>query len=497
MSQSQLPSANSVVRVPRRPRTGWRRWHAWVVGLACLAIGFGVGSTLRADAVAKDQQADPYARLDTFAQVMAQIDQSYVENVDHDALVYGAIKGMVRSLDPHSSFLTPDELDALRNRTAGQFVGVGLEVGMRDGRITVIAPLPGGPAEAAGVQNGDVITHVDGKPTRDWTLGDAVERLRGKAGTTVKMRVRREGERKPLEFELERAVVDLVSVKQEMLEPGYGLIEVRSFVRNVGHDVRKAYDTLVEENDGEELDGLVLDLRNNPGGLLGEAVDLANVFLERGLIVSTEGRDGFELASHDADSRRAYIHVPLVVLVNGGSASASEIVAGALQDHRRAVIVGTQTFGKGSVQNIYDLEDGSGLKLTIARYYTPSHRGIQGLGISPDIVAQDVQVPEVEPLERVREADLEGALGNGDPSETSDGASDGANDSTSDSGGASSSTPDDDNEEPATPSSEPGANTGSEDAQDGASERSKRLRQLPVRTALDQLKAYKILSGGD
>lgn len=430
----------------RRPR-----WQTLLLVVLCLGLGFAGGSVLRSGAHAKEGSggADVYARLDTFAQVISQIERSYVEDVAPETLIYGAVKGMVRSLDPHSTFLTPDELERLRSRSEGNFVGIGVEVGVRNGELTVIAPLPGGPAEAAGVQSGDVVIAIDGESTRDWSLNDAVERMRGAEGTKVRLTIERKDVPEAIDVELMRAVVKLISVEHELLETGYGLIRVQSFVRNVGHDVRKSYDALVAESGGGELKGLVLDLRNNPGGLLAEAVDLANVFMENGLIVSTEGRDGFELARHDADPRRAYIDVPLVVLVNGGSASASEIVAGALQDHRRAVIVGTQTFGKGSVQNIYDLEDGSGLKLTIARYFTPAHRSIQGLGIAPDIIAEDVELPEAPVAQRVREADLSGALE---------------------------------------------GSAGAALAPDGARQ-PQRIADLPVHTALDQLKAYRILSG--
>lgn len=425
-----------------RPRLLW-------IGALVLTFGGGFLLGVAADDLAFAKgSSDPYSKLETFAQVLSQVERSYVEEVNQEDLINGAIKGMIQSLDPHSSFLTPAELKALRDRTAGQFVGVGIEVGVRDGAITVIAPLPGGSAEAAGVLSGDIIVAVDGASARTWTLQDAIKNIRGEEGTSVDIEVMRQGASETLHFLLERKVVQVVSVESEMLEPGYGIISVKSFVRNVGQDVRTEYDTLVETNGGEALKGLILDLRNNPGGLLAEGVDLANIFLESGLIVSTEGRNGLELARHEAKGRSSYIDAPLVVLVNGGSASASEIVAGALQDHHRAVIVGTRTFGKGSVQNIYDLEDGSGLKLTIARYFTPAHRSIQGQGITPDVEAAEVEIPRpaTEP-DRTREADLPHALEN------------------------------------PTLEGQPQI------------ELRKEITNLPTRTALDQLKAYRILSG--
>ena len=430
-------------QVPTQPR----RRSFWILALLLtFGVGFLAGSTADELAFAKDT-SDPYSKLETFAQVLSQVERSYVEEVNQEDLINGAIKGMIQSLDPHSSFLTPSELKELRDRTAGQFVGVGIEVGVRDGAITVIAPLPGGSAEAAGVQTGDIIVSVNGASARSWTLQDAIKAIRGEEGTSVDLEFQRKGEAETLHLLLERKVVQVVSVESELLEPGYGMIAVKSFVRNVGQDVRTQYDTLVEANGGEALKGLILDLRNNPGGLLAEGVDLANIFLESGLIVSTEGRSGLELARHEAQGRSSYIDVPLVVLVNGGSASASGIVAGALQDHHRAVIVGARTFGKGSVQNIYDLEDGSGLKLTIARYFTPAHRSIQGQGITPDIEAADVELPKpaAEP-DRTREADLPHALENH------------------------------------TTQAKPEAER-------------KEITNLPTRTALDQLKAFRILSG--
>ncbi|MDX9721456.1 MAG: S41 family peptidase [Myxococcota bacterium] len=421
-----------------------------------LGVGFFVGSTLQRDA--KAREVDQYTRLDTFAQVLSHIERNYVETVDSEKLVLGAVRGLVRALDPHSAYLTVEELKSLRDRTAGQFVGVGIELGVRDASLMIIAPLPGGPAERAGLKAGDVILNVDDVSTKDWGIEDAIKALRGPEGSTVRLGISRKGEPRPLEFILERQLVKLVSVEKSLLEPGYALIAVRSFASNIGFDVRQAYDELVEQN-GEALKGLVLDLRGNPGGLLREAVDLSNVFLESGLIVTTEGRGGLELDRHEAKALRSHIETPLVVLINGASASAAEIVAGALQDHKRAVLVGSRSFGKGSVQNIYDLEDGSGLKLTIARYYTPSHRSIQGHGITPDIEAPDIELPLAAQDASLHEADLPGAL-------RGDGTA-------------------------------PESKALGEESSKSEAKAEQALRDYPLSLALNQLKAHHILSGAE
>jgi carboxyl-terminal processing protease len=425
------------------------------MALAAMLVGLMCGWLLHATASATEAGAptpSPYTKLDTFAQVLSQIERAYVEPPDPDQLIYSAIKGMVRHLDPHSAFLTPDELLAMRDRTAGRYVGVGVEIGLRDNQVVIIAPLEGGPAEAAGVQAGDIILAVDGKPATDWDVAKASEHMRGPEGSTLTLRLKRASLPQPVEVTLTRQVVAIVSIKHQLLDPGYGYIAIRSFTQNVHGDLRAAYDDLLRASGGH-LRGLILDLRNNPGGLLREAVLVSNAFVGDGLIVSTEGRKGLELGRHEAQSDLAWITCPLVVLVNAGSASASEIVAGALQDHQRAVIVGSQTFGKGSVQNIYDLPDGSGLKLTIARYFTPSHRPIQGQGITPDILAEDLQLPDVAPAASARERDLPNALDAPTASEADPTA-----------------LPD----PPAPPWW---------------------TRDLPARTALDQLKAFHILSG--
>ena len=459
------PEHNMPARITDRRSSLPRRTPLFILCVIMLSVGVLSGWWLRSSADAETRPpANPYAKLNTFAQVLSQIERTYVEDIEGTTLIYGAIKGMVRSLDPHSTFLTPEELSGLRDRTSGQYVGIGVEIGMRDDHVIVVAPVEGGPAERQGVRAGDLFVSVNGKPAYEWDVEEASKHLRGPKGSKVKVKLKHtDGE--VFEIEIERQVVSLISVRQALLEPGYGYVSIASFTKHVSNDLHRAHTTLKAQNNGQPLSGLVLDLRNNPGGLLREAVLVTNAFLDDGLIVSTEGRRGFELARHEARSSRAYVEAPIVVLINAGSASASEIVAGALQDQKRAVIVGVQSFGKGSVQNIYDLEDGSGLKLTVARYFTPGHRSIQGLGITPDVIAEDITLPEVESTERIRESDLPGSLNRPDEGDDSEG---------------------DAPETSATPETKmimvPLARV---DAQ----------RDLPLRTALDQLKAHRILSG--
>jgi carboxyl-terminal processing protease len=328
----------------------------------------------------------PYAQLETFARVLSHIETRYVDPVATDELVYGAIKGLVDTLDPHSTFLTPAEHRAMRNETRGEYVGVGMELSSRDGDIVVVAPFEGGPAFEAGIEPGDVVVEVDGTRTRDLTLQDVVTRLRGERGLPVTITVRRgEGTgATELSFLVVRDVIRVQAVTSRLLRPGVGYVSVSTFQLGVTDDVLAALDAMTAEN-RDELRGVVLDLRNNPGGLLSEGIGVSDLFLDEGLIVTTEGRDPEENESHRSrDGSTRYLG-PLAVLVNGGTASASEIVAGALQDRGRATVIGTLTFGKATVQSIIDFDDGSGLKLTVARYYTPNHEEIHGVGIRPDV----------------------------------------------------------------------------------------------------------------
>jgi carboxyl-terminal processing protease len=362
---------------------------------AVVAAAFFTGLSL--DHVARAARRDagqPYRPLDIFADVLAQIENGYVEEVPEKELVYGAIEGMVGELDPHSQFMRPDVFKALKEETTGEFVGVGLELAVKDDQLVVVAPIADAPAERAGIRPGDRILRIDGVATRDVPLEDAVRRLKGVAGSKVTLELAREGVAAPLRLVLVRQRVRAESVEWRVVDAGRGYVYVRikAFQERTDHSLRKALEG-ARAKLGGEIRGLVLDLRNDPGGLLEQAVRVADRFLRDGIIVSTEGRRGSHREverAHEKDTEPGY---PMVLLVNRGTASASEIVAGALQDHGRAVILGTRTFGKGSVQTVIDLEDGSGLKLTVARYYTPNHRSIQEAGIVPDLVVPEAQEP--------------------------------------------------------------------------------------------------------
>lgn len=348
----------------------------------------GVASTLSVvlalhGAFALPKDYSPYRKLGIFAKVLTYVENNYVEHVDDSELIYGAIDGMLQTLDAHSVFMPPDQYRQLKGDTQGQFSGVGIEVEIRDGWITIVSPIEGTPAFRAGLKPGDRIIAIDGKSTKNIVMHEAVRRMRGEPGTSVALTIRREGSGTPLLFELERAVVKVVSVSSKMLAHGIGYVRIKTFQERTDDYLRAALEELGSRG---KLRGLVLDLRNNPGGLLEQAVRVADVFLEEGLIVTTRGKGGRVLDAENAHSRGTYNHFPMVCLLNRGSASASEIVAGALQDQRRAVLMGEKSFGKGSVQTLIELEDGSALKLTVANYTTPAGRSIQGKGIAPDIV---------------------------------------------------------------------------------------------------------------
>lgn len=360
---------------------------------AALSASFGAGALFEQRAQAIPPRASPYRRLGVLSQVMAHIENSYVDAVDEDRLIDGAIRGMVSSLDPHSSYLNPEEYALLESDTTGEFGGVGVEIDARGDYLTVIAPIPGSPAARAGVRAGDEIVSIEGRDARGLDVDEAVRRMRGAPGTRVRVVLQRRGVSEPIRLDLVREVVHVSSVESRMLPEGVGYVALKSFQDRASVEVDRALDALTREAGGT-LRGLVLDLRNNPGGLLDEAVFVADEFLPEGVIVSTRGRDGTaqdEARAHAAGTRPGF---PIVVLVNEYSASAAEILAGALQDHRRATLVGTRTFGKGSVQTVIDLPDGGALKLTIARYFTPSGRSIQAQGIAPDVQVEQVEVPE-------------------------------------------------------------------------------------------------------
>ncbi|MEW6665554.1 MAG: S41 family peptidase [Thermodesulfobacteriota bacterium] len=356
---------------------------------------------------------DVYKNLELFAEVLRQIERNYVEPQDPKGLIYGAIKGMVQGLDPHSSFMTKEEHQDLLMETKGSFSGVGIEITIRDNTIVVVSPIEGSPAYEAGVEAGDRIIRIDDKPTTDMTLIDAVKHIRGEKGTKVRLTIMREGQEKPLEFSLVRDMIPLKSVRAYRLTPSVGYVRVSNFQAKTTEDLVSAMDGLEK---GGKVDGLILDLRNNPGGLLSQAIEVSDLFLDTGIIVSTKGRDASQNMQVTAQKDEKERKFPLVVLVNGGSASAAEIVAGALQDNKRALVLGTRTFGKGSVQTILPLSDGSGLRLTTARYYTPSGRSIQASGISPDVevkLALSAEEDEKDKPRRViREKDLKGHMVN-------------------------------------------------------------------------------------
>jgi carboxyl-terminal processing protease len=376
-----------------------------VAGLSVLAAVFSF-SSLQTNAA---QGAGDYESIELFTDVLSIVKKSYVEEVDTKKLVYGAINGMLSSLDPHSSFMSPDTFKEMKIETKGSFGGIGIEISIKDGMLVVIAPIEDTPAYRAGIKAGDHILKIDDKFTKDMTIMDAVKRMRGVKGTKVVLTILREGFDKPKEFSLVRDVIQVKSVKYKTLDNGYGYIRIAQFQEKTDDDLVKALAALRSDNGGKLL-GLVLDLRNDPGGLLDQAVRVAEHFIdENQLIVYTEGRE--------KDSRMRFLsrktdkepHYPMVVLINSGSASASEIVAGALQDHKRGVIMGTQSFGKGSVQTIIPLTDNSGLRLTTARYYTPSGRSIQAKGITPDIEVERKELPVAEKKEmmHIREKDLD------------------------------------------------------------------------------------------
>jgi carboxyl-terminal processing protease len=329
-------------------------------------------------------RAATYEQLKLFTDVLAIIQNQYVDETEPREVVYGAVRGMLRALDPHSSFMDPESYREMQVETSGSFGGLGIEITIRDDQLTVVAPIEGTPAWRAGIQPGDRIVKIEGLATKDMSLPDAVKRMRGPKGTKVTVTIAREGAKEPFDVSIMREVIQVQSIKSQELEPGIGYIRIRQFQERTAPDLVAA----VEKFDkGGLLAGLIVDVRNNPGGLLSAAVEVSEEFLGDGkLIVYTEGRVRNQNMRFTAHAKRAITEVPLVVLVNQGSASASEIVAGAIQDHGRGVVIGQQTFGKGSVQTIIPLADGSGLRLTTARYFTPKGRSIHGKGIAPDIV---------------------------------------------------------------------------------------------------------------
>lgn len=358
--------------------------------LAGMALAAMIGHPSSAVAGTPEDNRLPLQELRAFAEVFGRIKREYVEPVDDKTLLEHAIRGMLSGLDPHSSYLSPEEYKDLQEGTSGEFGGIGIEVGLDNGFLKVIAPIDDTPAARAGIRAGDIIVRLDDRPVKGMDLGQAVGLMRGKPGSLITLTLLREGKDKPLKIELVRDLIRVVSVRSWLLEPDYGYLRISQFQSHTPEDLAKALERLSSEN-RRPLAGLVLDLRNNPGGVLGSAVAVSDGFLNGGLIVYTEGRKGGSRLEYKAGPDDLLAGAPMVVLVNEGSASASEIVAGALQDHKRAVILGRQTFGKGSVQTIMPLERDGAVKLTTARYFTPSGRSIQADGIKPDIETKDTE----------------------------------------------------------------------------------------------------------
>jgi len=362
--------------------------------------------TVTAQSAADDGDDLPLAEIRRFTSVYERIQRDYVESVDDDQLIRNAIRGMLSGLDPHSAYLDETDYQRLQEGTEGAFGGLGLEVGTEDGLIKVIAPIDGTPADAANIQPGDLIMRINGQSVKGLGLQAAVTRMRGEPGSEVTLNILRDGADTTIEVTLERAVIEVESVRARVMADRFGYVRVTRFQARTGEDLRGAVDRLRDRADGP-LEGLVLDLRNNPGGVLDAAVSVTDAFLSRGQIVSTRGRAERSRDAFTATPNDVLNGAPLVVLVNAGSASAAEIVAGALQDHQRAVIMGEATFGKGSVQTILPLQDGDALKLTTARYYTPKGRSIQAEGIQPDVGVANLQVSDAgSPAGQLRESNL-------------------------------------------------------------------------------------------
>lgn len=387
--------------------------------LTLVAAGAVLGITLalgHSAVNARDTSSDalPLEQLRTFSDVFARIKRNYVEDVSDEDLLEHAIRGMLSGLDPHSSYLNNEQFNELRIGTSGEFGGLGIEVGMEDGFVKVVSPIDDTPAQRAGMLTGDLIIRLDDKPVKGLSLNDAVKMMRGKPGSDIVLTVVREGEDRPLKITITRAVIQVTSVKTRILEENFGYVRVSHFQTKSTTDMLAAIEKMQDESGG--LKGLVLDLRNNPGGVLSAAVGISDAFLNEGLIVYTDGREADSRLRYSASQGDVINGAPLVVLVNGGSASASEIVAGAMQDHGRGVVMGNKTFGKGSVQTIQNLANGGAVKLTTARYYTPSGRSIQAEGVTPDIVTGNLRVAKREEsgIERITESSLTGHLTNTD-----------------------------------------------------------------------------------
>jgi carboxyl-terminal processing protease len=369
----------------------------FVTALSISGVGISSSWAAQSNETEKEDPIDTYEKLKVFSEIISLLESSYVEPIDSEELIDGAIRGMLKSLDPHTTYLNPKSYKDMRVETSGKFGGLGIEISMRDGMLTVVSPIEDTPADRAGVLAGDKIIQIEEEPTLDMTLADAVNLLRGKPGEPIDITIFREGFTEPKEFTIVRDIIKVRSVKHKIYNEEIGYIKIRSFSKNTGSDLDKALEKVANKG----VNRLVLDLRNNPGGLLNQAVEVADRFLDsENLIVYTNGRNEDQNMRFTTRNQAKKYNFPMVILVNGGSASASEIVSGALQDLGRAIVLGTQTFGKGSVQTIIPLSDGSALRLTTARYYTPSGRVIQENGIAPDILVE-------QPLVKADKSDKE------------------------------------------------------------------------------------------
>jgi carboxyl-terminal processing protease len=388
----------------------------WLVMIAAAVVWMAGTGFQRANSANTNENL--YEGLKLFSDVIELIQREYVDEVDAKDLIHKAIQGMVQSLDPHSSLMPADAYEDLQIDTKGKFTGIGIHITMRDGFVTVISPIEDTPAYKAGIEAGDRIVKVDGQLAKD--LREAVRMMRGPRGSKVTVTIMRNGIKKPLEFELTRDEIPILSVKSISLKPGYGYVRISNFTGSTTQEFEKALEKL--ESSTPPMKGLVLDLRNNGGGLLNQSISVSDIFLDKGQILSIKGRDKKNTKVFNATPSAVQRNYPIVVLINGGTASASEIVAGALQDHKRALVLGTTSFGKGSVQTVENLRDGTGLKLTIARYYTPSGRSIQAKGIEPDIALKFKRTEAEDTAEKdemsFKEKDLENHLeAEGEPTE--------------------------------------------------------------------------------
>ena len=377
---------------------------------AAIAVSLFLGGQALAADEKQKNDADTYQLLNLFGDVFERVRAEYVERPTDEKLIESAITGMLVALDPHSSYMNAKSFKDMQVNTRGEFGGLGIQVTMEAGYVKVISPIDDTPAYRAGVEAGDFVTHLDGEAVQGLTLSQAVDKMRGKVGTDIKLTIRRKGVTEPFDVTITRAVIKITSVRSR-LEGKVGYIRITSFNEQTDKGVAKAMAKFKKEL-GDDLEGLVLDLRNNPGGLLDQAVNVSDAFLEEGEIVSTRSRDPEDTQRYNAKTGDLAEGKPIVVLINGGSASASEIVAGALQDRRRGIVLGTKSFGKGSVQTIMPLPGHGAMRLTTARYFTPSGRSIQATGIDPDIVVEQARIEAIEPQRRRREADLRGALKN-------------------------------------------------------------------------------------